>query len=164
MQCTGRLLFLQHREGRGAAPWRPSKAWPPLPVWGADGYQMAGEERGGGVLYSLPLSLHLSFVPAYCYSSACILYFSPSKFSSSFSAPSAPTVNCSLMNEDEKESDGEPVFAGIQAIYHALCFSRCYIPWDTKMSLWLICDQWLTEESYTLKASSWRTRSLKVHK
>lgn len=57
MQRTGRLLFLQHQEGRGAAPWRPSKAWPPLPVWGADGYQMAGEEGRRGPVLSLFFAL-----------------------------------------------------------------------------------------------------------
>lgn len=62
MQCNALAdcCFCSTGEGRGAAPWRPSKARPPLPVWGADGYQMAGGKREGGVLFFLPIFLYLS--------------------------------------------------------------------------------------------------------
>lgn len=42
-------------------------------------------------------------------------------------------------------------------------FQGVTYPETQKMSLWLTCDKWLTEELYTLKAYSWRILSLKVH-
>lgn len=67
-QRTGWLLFLRQRDRRGFTPRRPSKARPPLPVWGADGYQMAGEERGRrGPIRCLRFALF--FLPLHRYSS-----------------------------------------------------------------------------------------------
>lgn len=60
LQCNAVywLIVVPAVQRRGFIPWRPSKAWPPLPVWGANGYQMVGEEKGGGGLV-LPAPLIL---------------------------------------------------------------------------------------------------------
>lgn len=115
LHCTGWLLFLQHRERRGAAPWCPSKAWPPLPVLGADGYQMAGEERGGGVLYSLPLILY-----PFC---LCMVIFLL-RFSTFLlqnllccSSSSAPKANYSLDKGGWKQVMLNLIFAGYVPCY-----------------------------------------------
>lgn len=60
MQCAGWLLFLQHHEGRGAAPWRPSKAWLLLPVCGvmATRWRVKTEEGSPALFFFFPWLLY----------------------------------------------------------------------------------------------------------